>query len=193
VRNGTRAVGAALGWAVAVTATEAAARRLIPSRSRAWLAAYSILGAAGGAALVARRRPPSAPSPRNRASLIAGLALAAGGYQLGRAVLGHRPAGPPPEPLLLETAALAGVIAPVEEVVWGGLVQPAVGVVAGSALFAAKHVAVDGRWRRALGLALFGLGLGLLRRRSSALALGVHVACNAGGVALGHLTGRDQF
>lgn len=88
---------------------------------------------------------------------------------------------------------MAGAVAPVEEAIWGSLVQPAAGVAATSALFAAKHVVVDGRWRRSLGLALFGLGLGLLRERSRRLALLVHVACNAGGVALGHLTDRDQF
>ena len=60
-------------------------------------------------------------------------------------------------------------------------------------LFAAKHVVIDGRWRRFLGLALFWLGLGALRRRSRALALGVHVACNGGGVVLGHITQQDRF
>jgi membrane protease YdiL (CAAX protease family) len=177
-----------------VTATEAAARGLFRSRSRAWLVAYSILGAAGGAALAARRgRTPSKASGRNRAAVVTGLGLAAVGYQVGRAALGDRPTAPPAEPLWLEAMALAGVIAPVEEIIWGGLVQPAFGVVGTSALFAAKHVAIDGRWRRALGLALFGLGLGLLRQRSRALALTIHVASNAGGAALGHLTGRDQF
>jgi membrane protease YdiL (CAAX protease family) len=193
VRSRTGSIGTALGWAAAITATEALARRLIPSRSRAWLIAYSTLGAAGGAALVARRGRVGEPRRLDRAPVIAGLALAAGGYQLGRAALGDHPTGPPLEPLWLETAALAGVVAPAEEIIWGGLVQPAAGVLAGSALFAAKHVAIDLRWRRVLGLALFGLGLGLVRRRSWALALGVHIACNAGGVLLGHLTGRDQF
>jgi membrane protease YdiL (CAAX protease family) len=193
VRSRTGSIGTALGWAAAVTATEALARRLIPSRSRAWLIAYSTLGAAGGAALVARRGRVGKPRRRDRAPVIAGLALAAGGYQLGRAALGDRPIGPPLESLWLETAALAGVVAPAEEIIWGGLVQPAVGVVPATVLFAVKHGVVDGRWRRTLGLGLFGLGLGLVRRRSRALALGVHIACNAGGVLLGHLTGRDQF
>lgn len=124
---------------------------------------------------------------------MAGLALATAGYQVGRLLLRDHPTGPPPEALWLETLALAGAVAPAEELAWGALVQPALGVTATSALFAAKHVAVDGRWRRSLGLALFGLGLGILRRRSRNLALLVHVACNAGGVALGHITGRDQF
>jgi membrane protease YdiL (CAAX protease family) len=119
--------------------------------------------------------------------------LAAGGYQVGRLLLGDHPTDPPPEALWLETLALAAVVAPAEEIVWGALVQPALGVTATSALFAAKHVAVDGRWRRSLGLALFGLGLGFLRRRSPRLALLVHMGCNAAGVALGHATGRDQF
>jgi membrane protease YdiL (CAAX protease family) len=124
---------------------------------------------------------------------VAGLALASAGYPLGRVALGDHPTNPSPEPLWLETVALAGLIAPVEEIVWGALVQPVAGVVATTVLFAAKHVAIDGRWRRSLGLALFGLGLGLLRQRSRKSALLTHSACNAAGVALGHLTGRDQF
>jgi membrane protease YdiL (CAAX protease family) len=186
----------ALGWAAAVTATEAIARRSIPSRSRAWLVAYSALGAAASATLLARPRAlPTDTGQRGkgRAGLVAGLVLSGIGYQLGRRALGDRPTRPPSEPLWLELAALAGVVAPVEEVLWGGLVQSRAGVVGTSALFAAKHPLIDGRWRRTLGLGLFGLGLGLLRRRSGKLALLVHVGCNAGGVALGHLTGRDQF
>jgi membrane protease YdiL (CAAX protease family) len=185
-----------MGWAAVVTATEAIARHRIPSRSRAWLVAYSALGAAAGAALLARPRalpPETKRRGRGRAGVLPGLLLSGIGYQLGRRALGDRPTGPPPEPLWLETAALAGVVAPVEEVVWGALVQPGAGVAATSALFAAKHPLIDGRWRRTLGLGLFGLGLGLLRRRSRKVALLVHVGCNAGGVALGHFTGRDQF
>ena len=179
-----------------VTATEAIARHRIPSRSRAWLVAYSALGAAASVKLLARPRelpPDTEGRSKGRAGLVAGLVLSGIGYQLGRRALGDRPTVPPSEPLWLEMAALAGVVAPVEEVVWGGLVQPGTGVVATGALFAAKHPLIDGRWRRTLGLGLFGIGLGLLRRRSRKLALLVHVGCNAGGVALGHLTGRDQF
>jgi membrane protease YdiL (CAAX protease family) len=186
----------ALVWAAAVTATEAIARRSIPSRSRGWVVAYSALGAAASATLIARPRArptDTARRGRGRAGLVAGLLLSGVGYQLGRQALGDRPTGPPAEPLWLEMAALAGVVAPAEEVLWGGLVQPGAGVVAAAGLFAAKHPLIDGRWRRTLGLGLFGLGLGLLRRRSRKLALLVHVGCNAGGVALGHLTGRDQF
>ena len=47
--------------------------------------------------------------------------------------------------------------------------------------------------RRAAGLGLFWVGLGLVRKRSPLLALGVHVAANASGVMLGHLTGEDRF
>lgn len=193
MRSRNRSLGVALGWAAAVTATEAMARRWIPSRSRAWVVAYSILGAAGSAAALAHRGGASATPPRNRAALLSGLALAGAGYQVGRAALGDRPTSPPQDAWWPETVALAGAVAPVEEIIWGSLVQPETGVVATSALFAAKHVVIDGRWRRSLGLALFGLGLGLLRQRSRKLALVTHVACNAAGVALGHLTGRDQL
>ena len=195
VPSRTRSVGSAVGWAAAVTLIEAIAKRRMSSRSRAWLVAYSVIGAAAGAEVLAGQgvdqRNPGAK--QGRADLVAGLALAAGGYQVGRLLLRDRPSIPPPEAMWLETLAVAGVVAPAEEVAWGALVQPALGITATSGLFAAKHVAVDGRWRRSLGLALFGVGLGLLRRRSPKLALVVHVGCNAAGVALGHLTGRDQF
>lgn len=196
VRNRSGSLSSALGWAAAVTATEAAFRYRTGSRSRAWLLAYSSVGAAAAVAVLARGKGslPKAPGPgRSRTALGAGLALAGVGYPLGRLLLGDRPKTPPPESIWLETAALAGIVAPAEELVWGAVIEPSAGIVATSVLFAAKHVAVDHRWRRSLGLALFGVGLGLLRLPSRKLAVAVHVACNAGGVALGHLTGRDQF
>ena len=40
---------------------------------------------------------------------------------------------------------------------------------------------------------VFWAGLGLVRRRSPELALGLHIAANASGVLLGHLSGEDSF
>lgn len=92
----SRSLGIALGWATAVTAIEAMAGRRIPSRSRAWLLAYSVLGVAGGAVLLARRSEMATPTPnRNRAGLLSGLALAGAGYQVGRAALHDRPTNRP--------------------------------------------------------------------------------------------------
>lgn len=122
-----------------------------------------------------------------------GVPLALVGYPLGCALLGHKPYQPPPDAPALEMVALAGVVGPVEELMWGRRVEPRLGIPMTAALFAAKHVAIDGKWRRLGGLALFWIGLGLVRRRSPKLALGLHVAANASGVVLGHLTGRDQF
>jgi hypothetical protein len=137
-------------------------------------------------------------APRQRrdggiAALWAGVPLAIAGYPAGNALLRHKPTGPPPEELLVELLALAGVVAPVEELTWGGLVEPRLGIPATAMLFAAKHVVVDGRWRRAAGLALFWTGLGLVRRRSPRLALGLHIAANTSGVLVGHFTGEDSF
>ena len=81
----------------------------------------------------------------------------------------------------------------VEERVWGGIVEPALGPAATAALFAAKHAAIDGRRDRALGLWLCWWGLAQVRRASPGAALALHCAVNAGGVLLGHATGRDQF
>jgi hypothetical protein len=152
------------------------------------LIAYSLLGAAAlTAGAPARRLEGGWPA------MVAGLPLAAAGYPAGNALLRHKPSGPPPEELPIEALALAGVVAPVEELIWGGLVEPRLGIPATAVLFAAKHVVVDGRWRRAAGLSLFWAGLGLVRQRSPRLALGLHVAANASGVLLGHITGEDFF
>jgi hypothetical protein len=163
-------------------------RKRSSSRSGAWLIAYSLLGSA---ALLegtrSRRREGGWPV------LVIGVPLAAAGYPAGNAMLHHKPSGPPPEGLSLELLALAGVVAPVEELIWGRRVEPRLGIPATAMLFAAKHAVVDGRWRRVAGLALFWAGLGLVRRRSPRLALGLHVAANASGVLLGHLTGEDSF
>ena len=175
-------------WAVAITAAEAVARRLVPSRSGAWLTAYPLLAAAALSDRAPRTRP-----DRGSLALLIGIPLAVAGYPVGCAVLGHKSSVPPPDPLALELVAVAGVVAPVEELTWGRLVEPRLGIPITAALFAAKHVVVDGRWRRAAGLALFWIGLGLVRRRSPKLALGVHVVANASGVLLGHAKGQDSF
>jgi len=140
-----------------------------------------------------------AASPRLRrrrrlpGALWLGIPLVLAGYQAGRALTGDRPTGPPPEPAGLELLTLAAVVAPAEELAWGCQVEPRVGLPATAVLFALKHVAIDGRWRRAPGLALFWLGLGLVRSHSPRLALALHVAANAGGVLVGHACGRDSF
>jgi hypothetical protein len=168
---------------------EAAARRLSPSRSRAWLAAYPLLGAAA----LAFHAPRKVHADRGSLALLIGVPLVLAGYPLGCALLRHQASGPPPDPLGLELVAVAGVVAPVEEITWGRLVEPRIGIPLTAALFAAKHVVIDGKWRRAAGLALFWVGLGLVRTRSTRLALALHIATNASGVALGHLRGQDSF
>ena len=171
-----------------MTAAEAAARRSLRSRSAAWLIVYPLLATA---ALLAdtpdRRRGDS------RSGWWLGVPLALAGYPLGCALLGHKPYQAPPDPAALELAALAAVVAPAEEVVWGRKVERRLGIGPTAVLFAAKHIVIDGRWRRGGGLFVFWLGLGLVRRRSSMLALGLHMTANASGVLLGHMTGRDSF
>ena len=165
---------------------EAAARRIIPSRARAWLVAYSALG------LVARWSRPRRRVPR-RGSPLPGAVVAVAGYPLGRALLDDHPVIPPPDSAGIELAALGGTVAAAEELIWGGLVEPELGIGVTSVLFAAKHALIDGRWRRTLGLALFAAGLGLVRSCSPRSAWAVHTICNSAGVVLGHATGRDQF
>jgi hypothetical protein len=152
------------------------------------LAAYPFLGAAAMS-----DRGPRVRRDRGSLALLVGIALAAAGYPVGCKLLGHKSSAPPADSLALELVALVGVVAPVEELTWGRLVEPRLGIPMTAALFSAKHVVVDGRWRRAAGLALFWIGLGLVRRRSPKLALGVHVAANASGVLLGHAKGQDSF
>jgi hypothetical protein len=75
---------------------------------------------------------------------------------------------------------------------WGRVERDA-GIPATALLFAAKHVVIDRRWRRFLGLAIFWAGLGLIRGRSETLALVIHVTANGAGVVLGRAAGRDNF
>jgi hypothetical protein len=152
------------------------------------LITYPLLGAAA-----LSDRAPWARRDGGSLALLIGLPLALAGYPLGCALLGHKPYRPPPDPLALELLALACVVAPVEEATWGRLIEPRLGIPVTAALFAAKHAVVDGRWRRAAGLAMFWTGLGLVRSCSPKLALGLHVAANASGVLWGHLRRQDTF
>ncbi|MDQ6711027.1 MAG: hypothetical protein M3Z11_10790 [Candidatus Dormibacteraeota bacterium] len=190
-----------LGWAGLITATELLARRTLHRRAHAWLLSYSWLAAA---ATLGTLNPPPRPSPArgegesaatgfrfSRLSLV-GLALAAVGYPLGRRLLRDPSTGPPRDPLLLELGAIE-MVAAVEELAWGGIVEPALGGPTTAALFALKHVAIDGRWRRAPGLFTFWLGLSLQRQRWPAAALVSHLVLNTVGVTQGHLTKQDRF
>jgi hypothetical protein len=176
-----------LAWAIAITLAEGASRSVLRSRSRAWLVAYPLVGLASALSRGDHR------GPGTRSAHWLGVPLAVAGYPAGCALLRHRPEGPPPDPFGLEVFALAAAVAPVEEATWGRLVERRLGIAITSMLFAAKHVVIDRRPRRALGLAVFWIGLGLVRRRSPRLALGLHVALNAAGVVTGHLSGRDRF
>ncbi|MDQ3641707.1 MAG: hypothetical protein M3450_09710 [Actinomycetota bacterium] len=177
----------ALAWAGATTAAEALARGLFRGRSAAWIASYGALW------IVARRPRDVSRAGLSRGAAVLGLALSLGGYPLGRRLLQDAPSTAPPDSLVLELASLGVVVPAAEEAIWGTRVEPTLGVGGTAALFAAKHVVVDGRWRRGLGLAAFWTGLGLLRRRSPGFAAVLHHTCNAAAVLAGHLTGRDRF
>jgi hypothetical protein len=149
-------------------------------------------GALGSAAVTAGARfRRNAEGTRRQA--LWGVALATTGYPLGRLLLGDRPTDAPPESPARELLAIACVVAPAEELVWGQLVERDIGLGATALMFAVKHPLVDGRWRRAVGLSLFWYGLGLVRRMSPLAALGLHVGCNASGVMMGKISGQDQF
>jgi hypothetical protein len=185
----------ALRWAAGVGGAEALARAVMPSRAPAWIVSY------GALALVSGR---SSGDPRggtlrgeagnnNLTRTVIGLGFSLFGYPLGRRILGDSPKAAPSDGLVLDLLALGIVVPLAEEKVWGTKVEPDLGVAATAALFALKHVAIDGRARRALGLAAFWTGLGLVRDRSPRAAALLHCACNTGAVLRGHATGRDQF
>ena len=180
-----RAIGYGIGWAGLITGAEWLARRPPRRRSQAWLLAY---GALGGLALLSGARL----APRSGGLSLPGLTLAAIGYPLGRRVMGDHPSDAPSQLLALELAALE-VVAITEELTWGAIVEPELGPAATAALFAAKHVLIDGRWRRGLGLVAFWMGLAAQRRRWPVAAMLVHAALNGAGVVQGHLSGRDRF
>jgi hypothetical protein len=188
-------VNQALRWAAGVGGAEALARAVMPSRAPAWIVSY------GALALVSAR---SSGDPRhgtlrgearnnNLTRTVIGIGLSLFGYPLGRRILGDSPKVAPSDGLVLDLIALGIVVPLAEEKVWGTKVEPELGVAATAALFALKHVAIDGRARRALGLAAFWTGLGLVRERSPRGAALLHCACNTGAVLRGHATGRDQF
>ncbi|HEY4844652.1 MAG TPA: hypothetical protein VII89_03060 [Candidatus Dormibacteraeota bacterium] len=180
-----RAIGYGIGWAGLITGAEWLARRPPRGRSQAWLLAYGVLG---GLALFSGARL----APRSRGLSLPGLVLATIGYPLGRRLLSDRGFARPPQNLALELAALE-VVAVTEELTWGAIVEPELGPAATAALFAAKHVVIDGRWRRGLGLFAFWMGLAAQRRRWPVAAMLVHAALNGAGVVQGHVSGRDRF
>ena len=179
------AIGCALTWAGLVTGAEWFARRSLRSRSTAWLAAY---GALGGLALITGARV----RRRSGGFSLAGLTLASIGYPLGRRILGDQLTAQPPDDLAHELIAI-NVVATTEELIWGSRVEPILGRPITAALFAAKHIVIDRRWRRGLGLFGFWMGLASLRKRWPLAALIVHGLLNSLGVVQGHLRGRDQF
>jgi hypothetical protein len=185
VTRRARAIGYGLTWAGLITATEWWARRPPRRRSEAWLLTY---GALGGLALLSGARL----APRSGGLSLPGLTLAAIGYPLGRRVMGDHSSDAPPQHLALELAALE-VVAITEELTWGAIVEPELGPAATAALFAAKHVLIDGRWRRGLGLIAFWMGLAAQRRCWPMAAMLVHAALNGAGVLQGHVSGRDRF
>src|SRR5258708_25962000 len=115
------------------------ARKRSQSRSQGWRTAYPALGAAAGIDRAPRRRRGG-----SLPGMLVGVPLALVGYQLGCALFGHKPYQSPPDSMAIELVALAGVVAPVEELTGGRLVEPRLGIPMTATLFAIKHVAIDG-------------------------------------------------
>jgi hypothetical protein len=185
----------ALRWAAGVGGAEALARAVMPSRAPAWIVSYGALALVSGRP--SRDRPgetlPGEAGNNDLTRTAIGLGLILFGYSLGRRILGDSAEAAPVDGVVLDLLALGIVVPLAEEKVWGTKVEPDLGVAATAILFALKHVAIDGRARRALGLAAFWAGLGLVRERSPRAAALLHCACNTGAVLWGHATGRDQF
>lgn len=181
---------AALCWASLITATEGMWRWCMASRARAWqLTALSLL--------IATTRPDSHPlrqprRGRQRWTVVLGLLLSVAGYPFGRLVANDHARVAPRDSLLDDLLALT-LLAMAEERAWAGHVATELGPIATAILFAIKHPLLDHRWRRVLGLALFWIGLSLVRQRSPRQALHLHLAINVLGVLLGHASQRDQF
>jgi hypothetical protein len=185
----------ALPWAAGVAGAEASARAVMPSRAQAWIMSYGALAlVSGGSSGDPRGGTLRGEAGNNNSTrTMIGVGLALFGYPLGRRILGDSARAAPSDGLVLDLLALGIVVPLAEEKVWGTKVEPDLGVAATAALFAFKHVVIDGRARRILGLAAFWAGLGLVRERSPRAAALLHCACNTGAVLRGHATGRDQF
>ncbi len=122
-----------------VVVLERLGKKLTGSRAKGWIGSYLLIG------LAALALGPESPTHSALDWRVAvGVALALGGYQVGRLVLGDRPDRPPSESKTLELVALAGVVAPVEELLWGAVVGPEIGFLATAGFFASQ--ASLGRW-----------------------------------------------
>ncbi len=180
---------AAVGWVVLITCAEGISRRLIKSRAKAWLAAYAallIVCFATGLGLASKET-------NSAFVLLAGITLSLCGYQFGRALLKDKATAEPQDSLLLDFASVGLLIPIVEEFTWGAHVEPSLGILITGLLFSAKHVVIDRRWQRGLGLAGFWWGLGLVRAFTPVGALVLHVFLNVTGVLIGHKKKLDQF
>jgi len=184
-----------LAWAAGVAGAEASARAVMPSRAQAWIVSYGALALVSGRSSADPRGGTlrGEPGNSNLTRTVIGVGLSLFGYPLGRRILGDSAKAAPSDGLVLDLLALGIVVPLAEEKVWGTKVEPTLGVAATAALFALKHVAIDGRARRVLGLTAFWAGLGLVRERSPRAAALLHCACNTGAVLLGHARSRDQF
>lgn len=103
-----------LRWAGTIAACEYAARRLLSSRATALLIAYA------GLAVAAASTGSTAGGGVRRRVPAGAVALALGGYPLGRAVARDASPGPPPEGIVRELVVLGVVVPVAEELVWGG-------------------------------------------------------------------------
>lgn len=184
-----------LGWAAGVAGAEALARAVMPSRASAWIVSYGALAFASGRSSRDLRggAPNLVADGPNWARTAIGVGLSLFGYPLGRRILGDSAQAAPADGLVLDLLALGIVVPLAEEKVWGTKVEPDLGIAATSVLFALKHVAIDERAGRTVGLAAFWTGLGFVRKRSPRAAALLHCACNTGAVLWGHARGRDQF
>jgi hypothetical protein len=178
----------ALLWVLGIVAVEALARRLVHSRAQAWLIAYAIL-------LVAALLAGGGLASHNgsRLLLLVGIPVALVGYQVGRLVLGDKPKDPPRDSYWMDAFSVGLLVPIVEELTWGARVETEIGIALTAVLFAGKHIVIDRRWKRFLGLAFVWAGLGLVRQDQAIFALILHIAINQGGVALGHGSRKDQF
>jgi hypothetical protein len=177
----------ALVWAVGIVGVEFLARHFFSSRARAWLAAY------GSLLVVVLLTGAELGGAEQVGFLWLGVVLALVGYPLGRALFRDKPHAAPSDSWPLDALSVGLLVPVAEELLWGAKVEPTAGVLLTAGLFALKHVVIDGRWKRVLGLALFWLGLSMVRADHASVALVLHVAVNQAGVALGHKTKKDQF
>ena len=96
-------------------------------------------------------------------------------------------------PKIREGIALVFVLPVVEQIFWGWVVGPGLGVVVTAMLFGVKHPISDGNWRRVPALFGFWLGISMVINVNPLVGIPVHCLMNGVAFAKTIRNKKDEF